>query len=42
MVPQQTTAGPDDGSFMLGLVLVACGLSVFWFSVGLVLGWWLL
>ena len=32
----------DDGSYMLGLVIVASGLSIFWLIVGLVVGAWLL
>jgi hypothetical protein len=32
----------DDASYMLGLVILGCALSLFWFAVGLVVGWWLL
>jgi hypothetical protein len=32
----------DDGSYMLGLAIVGCALSVFWFGVGFALGAWLL
>jgi hypothetical protein len=35
-VPDETT---DDGSYMLGLVLVGSALALFWFGVGLVVGW---
>jgi hypothetical protein len=31
----------DRGAEMLALVVVAAGLSAFWFAVGLALGWWL-
>lgn len=32
----------DDGSYMLGVVIVAGACSIFWFAVGLVIGGWLL